>query len=231
MKGCFLALRRFSGAWLLAVACVACTATPVRAGIVNGNFETGDFTGWDVNSSVLPPATPMSAAVTTFNGSQMAQFEYAGNQAALVEGSISQDFTALEGQFLHYRLFMRMESDAAVGQPSGQQQFTGRLTNLDTLSELPFVTYTTPGTGPFLAILNFGTANINTPLSAGNYRLRFATRLENPTGPNTQFLMRLDNVRLVPEPSTWLMSLVGFVVFAGYAWRRSRSSPTRRDWT
>lgn len=222
MKGCFLALRHMFGAWMMAAACVACAALPAEAGIVNGNFETGDFTGWDVNDSVVSPAVPIAASVTSFNGSYVGQLEYAGNQEGLFEGSISQDFTALEGQFLYYRLFMRMGSDAAEGQPSGQQQFTGRLTNLDTLSELPFVTYTTPGTGPFLAILNFGTANINTPLSAGNYRLRFATRLNNTAGPNTQFLMRLDNVRLVPEPATWLIAVVGSVATAGYTWRRSR---------
>ncbi|MGE0406963.1 MAG: PEP-CTERM sorting domain-containing protein [Candidatus Korobacteraceae bacterium] len=197
---------------------------PARASIVNGDFETGDFTGWDINDSVVPTAIPISAAVSTFNGSQVAQMQYAGDQAGILAGAISQDFVASAGQLLKFQMYMRLESDAATGQPSGNHIFRGSLTNLDTNSTLPFVTYTTPGTGPFMTIFNFGTYGINTPLSTGNYRLRFSTELNNVAGINTQYLFRLDNVRLVPEPATWITGLVGALALTCVAWRRSRQA-------
>lgn len=54
--------RHWLGAGLMTLAATL-TAMPAQAGVTNGNFETGDFAGWNVESlrhngtTTFPPAT------------------------------------------------------------------------------------------------------------------------------------------------------------------------------
>ena len=62
------------------------------AGITNGDFQTGDLTGWDANTLIAPGSTPVSVGVATVGGSFVGQVNFSSSVGGHYAGSLSQDF-------------------------------------------------------------------------------------------------------------------------------------------
>src|SRR5262245_42664377 len=77
----------------LALLSIMSLTGPARAvGIVNGNFETGDLTGWNANTLTPPGSTPVSVGVATVGKSQVGQINFSSSVGGHYAGSLSQDF-------------------------------------------------------------------------------------------------------------------------------------------
>ena len=192
--------------------------TPASAGVVNGNFETGDFTGWSVtpaNGNVLVLKGSDYIPCCGANGSQASLDNHfasfgAGN-VGIAGVILSQSFATNVGQTYSFSF-----NYGALGGGSQQLQFEiisgGTKTlltafannNLDTT----FQTYT----GTFKA-------GASTTISFGDLG-----GISDTQANNVDFILDNVSVTAVPEPSTWAMMILGFAGVGFMAYRR-KSKP------
>ncbi len=204
---------------ILLAAAVLFFTTDVRAGIINGDFETQDLTGW---TSFAEPGSDVSAAELTV-GSPFFFSTYVGFLRAqptgdqTTSGWLEQSFNASDGDVLQF------DADWNINQPPFGSPTTTVLLEV-----------TGPGANYALAPTEDGPgiwSSISVPLAAdGSYVLRLtvsATSTVLPIiGESRGFATaRVDNVRLVPEPSSLVMATLAVVGVATYAGRRRRRTP------
>jgi hypothetical protein len=115
---------------------------------------------------------------------------------------------------------------SSTGQSPGMQSVEVDVIDLVDGSIVSRIQAQAPTNGPY----TFGLANITRapflrtssvhPMPPGNYEVRLLMDLTSPTGPLTQGLLTIDNVLLLPEPSTLALAAAGFLAVA--AWRLRR---------
>jgi hypothetical protein len=158
--------------------------------VANGGFETGDFSGWTANAVSFPMSVQTSPVEAGTYAAQIAGY-------ASGPDLLSQTVADTAGQ--SYLLsFWRY-----IGDGNPQTSMTVTWNGIQVFSEL--------NTGPFNTYQNITAAVVGT----GSDTLMFAT----VNDPNYTYL---DNVSVsaVPEPSTWVMMLLGFAGLGFMAYRR-----------
>ncbi len=201
--------------------------------ITNGGFETGDYTGWTVNTQA---GSSGSLNVVLNNGgtSPLSGFSYALNPAGGVYFSITdqtgpgsysltQSFTLLSSQkvTISFDLFANNNNGTDIN--NGRDYTINP--NQNAVADLlvggadPFtdaaadIVATLYGPGSDGAGVNpWQSYSSSLFLAAGTYTLRFAE-----TDNQTFFQQGVDNVSVstAPEPAAWAMMLVGFGVIGG----------------
>ena len=192
--------------------------------VLNGGFETGDFTDWTQSSS---GTTNSAAAVIAYNSTSPGAFGESvppapngGTYGAYFSTdtgtqSISQSVTLVAGQqyVFSYDLFSPSNGQANEFNAT----LTGQVGAADTL-------------GPFSA-QGFGSnwvieTSDFTATTAGPYTLTLSFTGDGV--PAADFV--LDNVAIsaVPEPSTWAMMILGFCGLGFMAYRRKQNGLSLR---
>lgn len=197
-----------------------------HAQIVNGGFETGDFTGWTITSS---DANPIAAGVNTAPGNFYnvpqsnvpdggTRFAAFGGGDAVANAILSQTFATVSGD-------PTASLSLAYGNWGNGNPQSLRVTLIDTLTSTTLFTTdivdntaTTDGASPTL----FTTYSFNfTPTGA-----QTTLRLQDITANSSSADGLLDAVVVTaavaaPEPGTWaLVALGAFVPLVGLARRR-----------
>lgn len=186
-----------SGAALLAAAGLG-SAPASAALVVNGDFETGDFTGWTQSGD-----TSFDSVIDSSNG-------------PIYDGTYSASLGSIAGSTLSQVL------DVVAGQ---SYTLTFALANLDELADNAFSvalgnsTFTLPDNFiPF----DYGTFSVSTIADSATLDLAFSAI----NGPSYWLLdnvtVKQDAVPVVPEPETWALLLVGFGVVGASLRRRQR---------
>jgi hypothetical protein len=214
---------------IVLVLLVALAAMPsphhARAGIVNGDFQTGDLTGWVANSLVGPSDIAIPVGVTVVNGSPAGTLSYSGTAGGQFVGSLLQDFSITTTSKLQFDITFVLSSTVAQGQSPGLQSAEVDVIDLLDDSIVSRIQAQGPETGPY----TFGVGNLTRnpylrtssfPMPPANYELRLLLNLTNPAGPLTQGLLTIDNVVLLPEPSTFALAALGFAALVAWRWRR-----------
>ncbi len=215
---------KFQSAGLaLALAIALNTTTANAAAFLNGGFETGDLSGWTTTPGLVEVITEADDAIVT--------------------PPFGEQFTPVEGGF-----FARLTAGADLGVYTVLSQ-AFELTALSTVSgsaaflafdyapydDDAFVQIVSVSTNELLfsssvgAVGDYGhtpwTNFVSGPLAAGNYVLQMGVRDNLEFGGSSQLLT--DGFAIapvpgaVPEPSTWLMMILGFAgVGAGLRRRR-----------
>lgn len=177
----FLSLRFFAAVAVLSTLSFVAHA---NAQVVNGGFETGDFTGWTVNDpSVLGPFTNVGQnSLFAHSGSH-----YANLGAEGVLGTISQNVSTIAGD--NYTLSFWLANDS--GAPPNEFDVFWNGAEVLNLVNQPVQLYT-------LYSFNVSATSASTPL-VFQYR-------------NDDDFFRLDDVSAtvasVPEPATSLLLLL-----------------------
>ena len=203
-----------NGKWLLVVAIVLLVVQSAHGGLIpNGDFETGDFTDWN----------PAAGGTPGDGGIQTVEF---------IDGS--------------YRAVIKTIVEAGVGLSGGEL-----LTSSDPLlwgngKVLQFdasYSYTTDSVG---ADVFFGVANGSigldilhviqgdaTPLSGssptttytmpwGGQAIDILPFVSTQNSGSVSLTVVLDNFRIIPEPSTWVLAATALVGVPFFAARRRR---------
>lgn len=211
--------------------------------IVNGDFETGDYTGWSANVQANSgggldvvannggnaPRSNLSYAQNTNGG----RFFSISDQNGGGSYSLTQSFTLAASTTVTISFDHFANNYAGVTIADGRDFTTGPNQNavVDLLiggadpfsnlaSDVVAVLYG-PGSDSFNNPNPWTSYSSTLTLAAGSYTLRFAE-----TDNQFFFNQGVDNVSvmsLVPEPGTWAMLLAGFAL-VGTAVRRTRST-------
>lgn len=203
-------------------------ASPSQAAVVNGGFETGNFSGWTTigNTSIETSAfgsgpvegtsqallstegsTISGSGLETFLGLASGSLNDLGNGDATSGSAIKQTFNANAGDVLNFSWNFLTNEDSTLFNDFA-------FVSLSTLSELAdtFSIYASsspsfpPFSTPFLQQTGFNTFSFTIPTS-GTYTLGVGVTNEN--GPDADSGLLVDKVTLtpVPEPLTILGSL------------------------
>lgn len=217
----------------VAVAFLLVAGAPANAGIVNGSFETGDFTGWTVVQPTfasvtgselkkLDPGAPASLSPPAWTPTHGNNFAYLKAGADIGRYTLlSQAFTATAGQHVSFDIFF----DAGDYLPFNDNGFANILNvgnlNLDNLYLKDISQVGSYGEDGWHHI-DYRIAD------AGTYMLLFG--INNDGDNKLPSFLGVDNVYVgapggngdpVPEPATLLIwSLVGA---GGLALRRRRA--------
>jgi hypothetical protein len=187
-------------------------SVPARAALINGDFETGDLTGW---RTIVAPEPPGSASVQFIDGSHRLVLDTGLYISGLV--TAIQDFT-LEGK-KPYLLSLDFSAtfDARAGgdigailyQVASGQVMAGGVVGASKLVTIP-------------------TTTLTAVLQPGKNAIGFSVEtIGDPQFP-VSGTMTIDNIRLtqIPEPTTLSMIAVGLVAIT-LAMRRKRTAPGR----
>ncbi len=193
--------------WLLTVALVLGVVSPAQAGLIpNGDFETGDFTGWDVQTNY--------ASVEYIDGSYRAVFALdvasgpGGPSAELLTATPPQNWGP--GTLLQFDMSYSYASNdpgAVLLISVLTAEANEALLNLTQVDSTPL-----SGTSP--------TTTYTLPWSLGGIDV-FATAFAPGTG-SASLTVILDNFRIIPEPSTWVLAATALVGVPCFAARRRR---------
>ncbi len=183
-------------------------AGPARADlVVNGDFGTGDFTGWTLSgdTSYGPYAyvATMGTGIGGANSAALSTFD-AGN------GSLSQDLTTVVGQ--SYSFSFLFGGDGVT--PNSFSASLGTSTLLS-LSDVPG-----PITSPTTYTFSYTATSTTTALT-----FQFS---DVPGYLYVTDVSVSPNQAVVPEPSTAFAVGLGALAMMGYAWRKHRASTKDR---
>ena len=185
---------------LAAVAAIATVAVagPAKANLIaNGNFSTGDFTGWTLSgdltggSSVGSSGNPSQPSGPGFGNSA-----YLGTFGGILD--LGQTFATVAGQ--SYDLTFFLQADGGPG------------------------TFTTDINGTQLSALSFNGAGDWNAYDVAFTATGATTQLDFLVSNDPSFF-ELTDVN-VPEPSALALMLVGVVGLVGYSVRRRATSTT-----
>lgn len=214
-------MRRFLMMAGLLVLAVGFAVMPASGGVlVNGDFETGDLTGWTVfttssngtNGAGLPDVVPFD--VTGGGASNAAQFEV---------GQITFDSGVQEGggllQVFHWSGgTARLSVDVAASQPFPPGNGSGGVFSL-LLDGVVLDTFTVGDINAGEVFRSKLAATV-VNLAAGDHEFKILiTRPFGSTSSLTPF-QYIDNAAVVPEPSTLVLAGLGGLGLVGMAMRR-----------
>jgi len=209
---------------------IALTAAGAHAGnlIVNGDFETGDYTGWNANVepgsdgqlTVVANAgegSPLSGYAMPFNPGGGSYFSVS-DQYGPGSYSLTQSFTLSSATTVSVSFQMFVNDQYGTPAANGRDYNTNPNQN----AEVDILTGTadpfTNAPADIVSVL-YGPAAIvggsdpwtdyasSLSLAAGTYQIRFAE-----TDNQGYFQQGVDNVSIsasVPEPASWAMMLIG----------------------
>lgn len=167
--------------------------------IVNGDFETGDFTGWTLAGDTSDPTTFGVDESNPHSPTHNAYFGPFGDSLTL-----SQSFATTPGGSYVFDYWLQSED----GGPSPQNLFSVSFggTTLETLIDVPAFSYRNESF----------TVTATSALTTVTFSFR-----------NDSAYFDLDDVRVrsVPEPGGFVCLAIGAVLACGYRLRRSRFGP------
>lgn len=181
-----------------ALVCAAAGGS-ARAAIVNGDFETGDLTGW-VFTSNAP-----TVAVTNVGGDFQAEIDFPISVGIGELGELQQTFSIAEDGWLSfdYSAFINVHRQGLAG------TFGFQIYNADTFENVAHAgaSRAAPGT----ATIPESTLRLRIP-APGNYLFTAGVYGDRPSlipaEDWSETRLTLDNVSFstVPEPATWLLA-------------------------
>jgi hypothetical protein len=216
-----------------AAAMAALVAGGAHAGelLVNGGFETGDYTGWTTNvqggsngNLFIAPnnggAAPISGSPYQFNAAG-GNFFSITDQGGPGSYSLTQSFTLASTATVTVSFQMFANDEAGVVIPGGRDFTSGPNQNAEADILVGGANPFTNAPADIVSVLyGPGADNLNgnpnpwtsysstLTLGAGTYQIRFAE-----TDNQFFFQQGVDNVSVttsVPEPAAWAMMLTGF---------------------
>jgi hypothetical protein len=212
--------------------------------ILNGGFETGDFTDWTANvqtgSSGNLFVVPNDGGTTSDSGLPYALNPAGGIFFALTDQtgagsySLTQSFTLSSAATVHvsFDFFANnwdggpfnngRDFNTVPNQNAEVDILTGAANPFTNSSSDIVATLWGPGGKPVNSPSPWATYTDTLSLAAGTYQIRFAE-----TDNQNFFNMGVDNVSVstaIPEPSTWAMMGLGFAGLA-FAFYRGRRPP------
>jgi hypothetical protein len=216
-----------------AVAALALAATGASATelVTNGDFASGDFSGWTLFTTgggtlgFAPDPRVTSFDVTGGGASDAAEFQVgdahsAGSQQG---GGIFQSIHTASG-------LLTFGADwAALGGLGGENASGGVFSVL--LDGISLDSFDTGDTGGFPTVVRGG-LSFSTTVTAGSHILSLQATRPFTDGPYFHYtpLQYFDNVSAVqsgggvPEPETWSLMIAGFGLAGGMLRRRTRAA-------
>jgi hypothetical protein len=204
-----------------AVLSLMLVAAESRAAIVNGDFETGDLSGWTVDLAADngPSDVPGTATVETVDGSLRAVLTAASDVFVDLESGqpqsyslakISQIVTLADAATVAVDISGSYSAIPAAFSPGGIATIGITLTNTANQSSHTLLHIGSFYSG-FVTLHSFDTLAVAAVLPAGEYRLEAFAIANNEgnleSGGSVEASLTLDNFRLlpVPEPSGLLL--------------------------
>ena len=215
----------------------------VNAQIQNGGFETGDFTGWTtagatavvngtfdfqapaegsfqaVMSAPFQSGTVSQSALETFLELNQNTLDTLNGSATFRGGSaIAQVFTVADGAIISFSWDFVTNGSSTASDQNDSAFFTLHLSGSNS-SSFTILDQTSNHPGFASGYQTFVTG----PLAAGTYILGFAD-YDRAGGAGSDDRkdpdLLIDNVQVIPEPSTWLLLTFGGLIAFLFARRR-----------
>jgi hypothetical protein len=202
--------------WLLTVALALGVVSPVQAGLIpNGDFETGDFTGWSpqIGSGPLGSA---NASIEFLDGSQRAVLtvEIESGVGAVAGELFTTTDTASwgSGKIVQFDLSYSYTTNSI-----GANVFLAA----PSASTLIFLNVTQTDATPLSG--SSPTTTYSMPWDGNAFNLFPSILTEDADAASgVSLTVILDNVRIVPEPTTLLLTATALVGVPFFASRRRR---------
>ena len=192
---------------LLIVSFVLVGRTP--AGVINGDFQTGDLTGWDANSLNPPLSTPATVDVITVGSSLVGDVQFSTSVGGHYAGSLSQDFYTGGATQLTFDIGFSASAPVTSGEPNVVDTLDVLVQNLDTNTTIVHTLNAQnqpdePTGSGLVGHTNGLPIHALAVLSGSNSHVRLALLMNFHTldGVQSSGQLLVDNVRLLPEPST-----------------------------
>ena len=198
-----------------------------RAGVINGDFQTGDLTGWDANTLVPPLTTAATIDVTTVNASLVGEAVFSSSVGGHYAGSLSQDFYTGNSTELTFDIGYSASSPVTPGEPDVVDTLDVIVEDLDTNTIIVHTLHAenqpAEPTGAGLVGHTNGLAiHAFAMLPVSDMHIRLALLLDFHTldsvASSGQLLV--DNVKLVPEPATWILAMSASLLLGSSLLRR-----------
>ena len=211
---------------LLMVCCVLVGPAPAAGGI-NGNFETGNLAGWDVNLLIPLLSNPAAVDVTPVGGSLVGAVNFSSSVGGHYAGSLSQDFFTGAATELTFDIGFSAMAPVAPGDPNVVDAMDVLVQNLDTNTTIVHTLHIENLPGEALDVRTSGLPFHSFAILPGsNTHIRLALLMDFRTldGVPSSAQLLLDNVTLVPEPSTWVLAMGTALSLGSTSWLRRRRS-------
>jgi hypothetical protein len=193
-------------------------------GIVNGDFETGDLTGWNANTLNPPGSTPVSVGATVLGTGFIGQVNFSSTVGGFYAGSLSQDFYSGGATELTFN-FGFGAALQTPGETNVVDTLDIELFDIDNDTILYHPLHAANDSTGLEGHTNSLSISAQLPLSGSNTHLRLAMLMDLHTLDSTpsSAQLNIDNVRLLPEPTSWVLAACGAATLAAARRFRIRS--------
>ncbi len=224
---CPLARALRPAALVLPIVCVVLVGRAPATGIINGDFQTGDLTGWDANALNPPLSTAATVDAITVGGSLVGDVSFSSSVGDHYAGSLSQDFYTGGATGLTFDIGFAASAPVTPGEPNVVDTLDVLVENLDTNTTIVHTLHleNTPGepTGAGLVGHVAGVplhAFATLPGADTHIRLELLLDFHTLDGVPSSGQLLVDNVTLVPEPSTWALAMGAALALGSVGWLR-----------
>lgn len=190
-------------------------------GLINGDFEANNLSGWNVSRTGHGTYQSEAAAVGGTTSNSLVGWLYSGADGSIYgtsgdsQVSLSQTFYALAGQQLRFDYFTYC-TDSAGAFRSFTNQYTCAAQALLSFNEVVVWSMSLP-VDPSGNLLDWGTVFTDVFEQSGDYTISFVLEtwaqysipLEAPAAVSLS--AELDNVQVIPEPSSVLLMAIGAI--------------------